>query len=189
MDLATLAAVAAAVVATGAMAVAIFQADAAREQVKAAKRQVTAAKEQAEAARDQADAAWQQVEVAKEQVAEARRANEEVAAERAERRAREAVRWEAEVTPDWESIKVRNTGAETAWHVQVQVHGADEDWTARWMNEDRGGEPFDFEEIRAGDYFPYYLPDEDPYPPEQLYVYWRGAPHPTAVVVKGAPPT
>jgi hypothetical protein len=170
MDLAIWGSIAGAVVALGAMCVAIFQADSARKQ--------------AEAARDQASAAWQQVEVAKQQVAEARAANEQAAAERAERRAREAVRWRAEVEPGWERIKVRNIGANTAWNVQVQVGGTDEDWQHRWAHEGVG--QYDFEEVRAGDYFPFSL-DEYVHPPEQIYIYWDGAPHPTAVGVEGAP--
>jgi hypothetical protein len=177
VDLAAWGSITGAVVALGAMCVAIFQAN-------SAKKQADAAKDQAEAARDQASAAWQQVEVAKEQVAEARHANEHAAAERAERRAREAVRWTAEVEPGWERIKVRNTGTYTARNVQVQVGGTDEDWQHRWERE--GEREYDFEEVRAGEYFPFSL-DDDVYPPEQIYIYWDGAPHPTAVVVDGAP--
>lgn len=96
-----------------------------------------------------------------------------------------AVRWTATVEPGWESITVRNVGTETAWDVQAQVAGTDEDW--EHLQEERGSEAYDFEEVRSGDYFPFSL-EGHVYPPRQIYVYWRGAPHPTAVVVDGSPP-
>lgn len=162
--------IASAVVALGAMGVAMFQAD-------FAKKQADAAKKQAEAAQDQASAAWEQVEVARSQVVEAQRANEEAARERAERRAREAVRWAAELEPSGKRVRVRNVGVDTARNVGVQVAGTDDDWIHR------DPEDIDFDEVRSGDYFPF---DVSRYvvPPDQVYVDWQGAPSPTAVVVQ-----
>lgn len=174
MSLGTGAAIASAVGALFAAVIAVASAEFSRRQANSARRQADAAEEQVKQAEEQVAAAW-------EQVVEARRANEAAAAERA----RMAVRWTAKVEPAWESITVRNVGTDAAWGVQAQIGGTDEDWQRRW--EGQGDDDYDVEEVRAGDYFPFNF-DDELYPPRQIYVYWRGAPHPMAVEVEGSPP-
>lgn len=155
-------------------ATAITHAAAAQEHASHAEAQARAAEEQAEHSRRQAEAAQRQAATAEALLAEARRANDLTAKFHTEHHARNAVVWKAEI--DAYRYKIRNVGFESAFRVQAQPNGADEDWQHRWSMADP--DDYEAEEVRPQDYFPYRFSGRAP---EQIYVSWEGAPNPVAV--------
>lgn len=156
-----------------AVAVSIFAAEFARRQAVAAGEQVAAAKLQAEIAREQAEAARQQV-------AEAKRANDLAERHYAEQRAREAVIWDAELSADWDSIRVINQGFDVAHNVFVQAVGTMDDWDHIDYKHEEGHEvpPNEWVSFSTHGW---------PSPPDRVWVLWDGAERPLAVQVKNGP--